>query len=863
VKLLNTKSLLSISIVLLLVLAAFMTATTTKAQTVTSIPTYSFIIAEPNPIGVGQTGYVDFWLADPTPTAAGPQGDRFSGLMVTITHPDGTTETRGPFSTNDLASNYFTFTPTSLGNYTFQMTFPGQTFADISLPYAASKSNVVVLVVQQQPALSPSAPGPTSYWTRPINGMNLGYISASGNWLMAAWNSTSRAFDDGSTYVGESTAPNSAHILWTTPMSFGGLAGGIYGSAAYYQGMSYEQFFKPPIIIDGRLYFNTIQADEPVTAINYSTVTCVDMATGKTLFTIPNMTLSMGQIYNYVSPNQAGTFAYLWEQRGSTWRMFDAWTGNYILTLANVPTGLTIFSSDGSILTYSIYLDQTSHVYMMRQWNSTRAIPTAGLTGAAAWEWRPYQWVGQTLDAQNATTLPSAFGPPVTYNTNGTMWQVPIQNITGQSLTPFFSQAGLYNGNIFYAAVNYTTSQINNPGYITSNQSLTFIAYDMNTGAYKYTTTVYPPAGLPNDLNYFGSFETNYEFNGVFYSYIKQTLQWTAYNLTTGQQIWISKPYTSPWALYSEGGGEENAYGLYYTAEYDGMVHALNVTNGNQAWSFYTGNSGTLTPYGTWPLYNGITIADGKLFATTGEHGNGVTTMYQGEGLYVMNAQTGTQVWNMSGWFEQPAIADGILVSHNEYDNQIYAFGKGPTTTTVTAPMTQVPAGTSMVIQGTVMDQSQGKPNTPAISDTWMGAWMANLYEQQPLPNNFPCDTAGVQVVITAKDPNNNIINIGTTTSDAAGTYGYTWTPPAVPGTYIITASFAGTNSYYNSYGNTRVVVGQKATASVTSQPISASSMQAVTPNPAASINYILIAIAAAIIILAAVAAVIVVKRTK
>lgn len=197
------------------------------------------------------------------------------------------------------------------------MNYPGQApFANFpSLAYNPSTSNTVVLVVQQQQVVAPSNSLPTSYWTRPINAQNYAWASISSNWVMSAWNETGssffpggRAFDDGSAYQGEGTSPNSAHILWTAPLTFGGLAGGNFGSATFYQGASYEQFFTPPVIIGGILYYNGIAAEEP-TANN---IIAINMTDGHTLFTIPNTSLSFGQIYNYVSPNQAGTYAYLW-----------------------------------------------------------------------------------------------------------------------------------------------------------------------------------------------------------------------------------------------------------------------------------------------------------------------------------------------------------------------------------------------------------------------------------------------------------------------------------------------------------------------------------------------------------------------
>jgi hypothetical protein len=151
----------------------------------------------------------------------------------------------------------------------------------------------------------------------------------------------------------------------------------------------------------------------------------------------------------------------------------------------------------------------------------------------------------------------------------------------------------------------------------------------------------------------------------------------------------------------------------------------------------------------------------------------------------------------------QPVISDGSLVTANSYDNVIYCFGRGSTATTVTAPMTSIRAGDAVVIQGTVTDQSPGLQGTPAISDQYMTPWMQYMYMDYSMPTN----AQGVPVSIDAIDPNGNFVHLGNTTSDSAGTFCYAWTPSDIPGTYNIVASFAGSNSYYSSSGETHAIV--------------------------------------------------------
>jgi hypothetical protein len=234
----------------------------------------------------------------------------------------------------------------------------------------------------------------------------------------------------------------------------------------------------------------------------------------------------------------------------------------------------------------------------------------------------------------------------------------------------------------------------------------------------------------------------------------------------------------------------------------------------------------------------------------------------------------------MPGFFTSIAISGGKLVGYAGYDNQIYCYGKGLSATTVDAPDVSVPLGSSVMIRGTVTDQSPGQTaigvpaaGTPAISDESMDEWMAYLYMQQPKPT----DATGVTVKLTATDANGVQKDIGTTTTDMNGKYGIAWTPTS-KGTYHITALFEGSNSYYSSEDTTYIDVGPAA-ASPSAQPTSTpqptvapttaptstpTASPSVVPEPEAQPSvdiYIIAAAAAIIIVVVAVAAVFLRKR--
>jgi uncharacterized protein YfaS (alpha-2-macroglobulin family) len=93
---------------------------------------------------------------------------------------------------------------------------------------------------------------------------------------------------------------------------------------------------------------------------------------------------------------------------------------------------------------------------------------------------------------------------------------------------------------------------------------------------------------------------------------------------------------------------------------------------------------------------------------------------------------------------------------------------------------------------------------------------MMYLYEQQPKPTN----AIGVQVELNAIDPNGNLINLGTATTDINGFYYFQVNPnmlQAGAGTYQVIASFAGSESYGSSNAESAFTINS---AAPTSSPV-------------------------------------------
>jgi len=157
----------------------------------------------------------------------------------------------------------------------------------------------------------------------------------------------------------------------------------------------------------------------------------------------------------------------------------------------------------------------------------------------------------------------------------------------------------------------------------------------------------------------------------------------------------------------------------------------------------------------------------------------------------------------------QGAIADGYLAYSDAYTCTMYVVGKGKSATTVTASQKTIAKGATVLIEGTVLDQSPGQPGTPCVSKDSMTLQMEHIHIAQPLDGIYHNETiTGVPVTLTAIDPKGGVAYIGnTTTNGYYGTFNFAW-KPELEGTYQIVASFAADGSYGSSSASTAVEVG-------------------------------------------------------
>jgi len=794
------------------------------------ILTSSFIHVAPDPVGLGQTVTVGFWVNEPPPTASGPYGDRFGNMTVKVTHPDGTTETLGPFTSDDTGGTYTTYSPSVVGTYTFQMIFTGWTLTNANPPptsptsaftgdvFLPSTSSPVTLTVQQEPVGSvTTAPLPTTYWQTPINAMNVHnwYPLAGASLLVTGYSTSSGAlYNVSSNYNPYTEAPQAPHILWTRPVAFGGVLGGQYGGTTtygnYYSTEQYEHKFEQ-LVINGYLYYT----EYPGSSSNPVANLCVDLHTGQTVWTddatnygggTPAQTalttaglvtpFYYGQLLDYVSPNQYGGLAYIWTQgnpvgfTGTTFNMFDAMTGKYVLSIVNATTMSMTFDPSGDLVGYYVNAS-TANAYnapTLNCWNSTQCI-VVGTNGLAAWQWRP---------TQNA----------VINFTRGIMWSKPIAtNISGNALP---SNLAIRNNDGTTIVMNcYAPGS----GSFQGGWGI-FAGYSAIDGSQLWirNITTTPFAG---DVNTGGSTCGD----GVFTMSLKSTFEMIGYSMTTGAKLWdtpLSGYNGATPDAYATAGGYCSiiAGNSIYYAGMGGDIWSIDAATGKVNWYTNTttlqGPAGTNTPYGIWPIWTFSIgeVADGLLFLSEGHEYS--PPLFLGAQQLAINCTTGELVWSIDSFNvdSHPITAYGVLTDLNAYDNQIYAYGKGPSQITVNAPSVGVTTTTPVTITGSITDISAGSkqaavalnyPNgLPCMSDASMSQWMETVYMQQPMANNV----TGVPVTISVTDSNGNTRPIGTATSNIYGTYSLTWTPD-IAGDYTVIATFAGSESYYPSSAST------------------------------------------------------------
>ena len=480
-------------------------------------------------------------------------------------------------------------------------------------------------------------------------------------------------------------------------------------------------------------------------------------------------------------------------------------TGNWILNIVNATGATWVSGPSGELLGY--YMNSTDKTINM--WNLTRAV-YLGPTGTGDlnnWLWRPQQ--GASIQWKYGIQWTAPMTTTMTAD-NGTT--VNIDTIYAQdSGVPNPLSISRFADTIIVTNIPGPTVAFNQPGYIVAEGYSTIDGH-LIWGPLKLTQAPWTRLSLSS------------VGEGVWTLFTYETQSFTGYSTTTGQKLWgpVSIANTNvPWGYFVTASIIAN--GNLYSTDFSGYVNCLDVKTGTIKWTTNTGIGSIESPYGVWPLVNLLCFADGKLFAMGGHLYS--PPLYHGGLVYAFNGTSGDLIWTNPSFAitngGAVGLADGYLIVPNAYDEQLYCYNKGQSATTITTSNDVGPQGSTVLLQGTITDQSPGQTclgipakGTPAISDDSMGAWMEYLYQQQPKPTN----ATGVPVSIDVLDSNGNYRNIGTATSDASGMFGFAWIPD-IPGQYTVIATFAGSQSYYGSSAETIFYANPATTAAPTAAP--------------------------------------------
>ena len=805
-----------------------------------NVPTYAYINVAPNPIGVGQTVNVNFFLATPMETSERP-----NNMTVKMVDPDGNTKIWGPYTGDTTGGTFFNFVPDKVGNYEFQFIYGGQLLVGdperpnspwVGMVNLPSKSEVKTLTVQEDPITQssyPTTPLPTEWWQTPVSAENVDqWYKLMGPWLGFGSIAFGRTGSYNATSFCNPYTPSvlSGHVLWTKPWGAGGVVGGDAGGTQdtghYWTTRQYQPQYEP-IIINGIMYSQLYPIG--MGQNQAQGIQAVDLYTGETMWTINTtnrLRCGMTTIYNEV--NQYGAIGpFIWTtgqlpagdtggtrpnlQSGTVqWNMYDAYTGAYILSLVNGSDVTIRPDAKGNLMGYFINTTAGTETVYPKPGGRLPAVPER-VTNTG-----PHlTCVNFTMamgNAQSSGSWQPARNSVLDFS-KGYMWSKPVPtNISGAAITP----APLYINGIVGDTVFMTTGFVKAQYYGGEVAGwLTVASMDQTTGQVLWLQNITYAGGVESLLPFT---RTSMVFGeGKFFLMNCVNYKIDAFDVRTGAKVWTNE-------MKGDNGVAPNDYDLFslkpfvangalLVAGLGGDIWSFNAATGAQNWYTNTtkliGEPGLESPYGIWPIWVFDCHAqtnDVSYWAIGHEYN---PPLFHGAQMLAINNTNGELIWSELGtYIRSTSIAYGVLLSLNAYDNQIYAWGKGPSSTTVTAPNVGVTTATPITITGIVMDVSAGTtqdeiakrfPNgLPCVSDASQSKWMEYVYQKQVQPT----DATGVEVTLSVVDSNGNFRDIGTTTSSAKGYYSFVWTPD-ISGKYTLYATFPGSESYYGSSAET------------------------------------------------------------
>jgi hypothetical protein len=776
-----------------------------------------YISVRPKVVGVGQPVLVNIW------TVPGPSFTRyFTDYKVIITMPNGTQVTFTIDSYRADSTAWFEWYVDQPGTWKFKWEFPGQYFpagnyttpAGVSyagytesytksLYYKPTSSRELTVVAREEIVYSwPESTLPTDYWVRPAAKEHREWWTILGDYpwrgpakASATWDKlypkTSRYWSCTFGFLGREDSnqrftpwvlgPESAHVVWKVKDQLSGILGGDQGykSITYtgtvptivYQGMGYRTVTKPFDgttqsvwqcfdLRTGEIYWERIKVSAP-TVIEYGEgMPAVPGGEAAVGITPALVYIGGGRLIKYtpatgavtlnvsISPLTTGTY----------------YRNGYVLSVQ------TLSSTGGPGLPGSA----TAGIYRLINWTTfgTTSNFKSRIVSNISW---PRADLGDLAD----------FEAGIVYRCVEKSWfDTPVTGFP-YAFIPYDNATGFRYG-------------------------LRIKAYDLKTGNElwdkEFFNSIYHPTASIAQFGKIAVLVQDQETANAGGYYM-------CFNGRTGDLLWTSEQMDYPWDICGFGAyGIATAYGLFYRFGYSG-IYAFNWTNGKIEWKYEAkADSPYESPYiggegDTVYSFNAAGwVADGKLYAYNTEH-TPTQPITRGWGIHCLNATTGELIWKTKIWGTIGPIVDGYLTVGG-YDGYMYVFGKGKSETTVTAAPKTVSKGSTVLIEGSVLDMSPAQSGTPCVSKESMSTWMEYLHLQMPLDGLWHNETiTGVPVKLCAIK-GNDVIDLGTvTTNGYYGTFSFAWTPPE-EGTYTIVASFNGDESYASSSAATAITVG-------------------------------------------------------
>ncbi len=771
----------AIFIVVLLMTSIFMLLATTQAQTEYtnlqeggSIPlpsgvtpdltleTIAYLSFRPQTVGLGQAFLVNIWLQPPLHISR-----YHTRYAVTLTKPSGTEIVIAPIdSYRGDTSAWFEWIADEVGTWTIEFDFPGGYFPagnyttigrygsddvvtnfEETVYYEPSSVGPFELEVQEEIVYSwPESDLPTDYWTRPVSPENrewwpiLGDYPYSGIGGGAYWPAETNIYNNPDySFTPYVQGPETAHIVWKRFSEAGGLIGGDLEQTSFYTGGGFGAAPNlPDLIVQGRVYQEiTKLVDGEIIDVWQ----CYDLRTGEVYWEqtgvtqIPNQVAHIGGTHIAVpgaGAHMRGMGVQLVYIGGGRMVKYDPFSGDVIADISIAPlSSSTLYGGEYAL----------------------------GVQNLGGGNRRLLNW--SIIETER--NVVKGFEERIVSNIT---W--PLSNLG--TVQDFESGIAVTVSTISHEATGVAINQGLSGISLTTGEVLWDITTDTGFGIFSTSTAVADQ----------GKFAVRFNDG-----------HWHCWDLYTGAKLWQSEVSSQPWGTFGAY-NVASAYGNIYSMAYDG-VSAIDWDTGNIVWTY---NAPTPydyeTPYeGNYPFFSFAMVADGKVYTYNNEHTIS-QPIARGYRLHCIDAFTGDGIWNITGYMQPGAIADGYIIADNMYDGYLYTFGKGMSSTTVTAPDVAVPKGTPVLIKGTVLDQSPAQPGTPCVSADSMTIYMEYLHMQKPIPTDFT--VTGVPIMLLAFDSDGNAIEIGETTSDISGKFAHAWTPPD-EGVYKITASFLGDTS--------------------------------------------------------------------